>query len=87
MKAHVGTDVGCELVHDLVVTDAAALDSQLMDKLLHGNESATYGDKAYADEGKRVQYESHGIEWLVSRKVSEVTRLCWTIQPNRGFVA
>jgi len=68
MKAHVGTDTGYGLVHDVVITDAAVHDSQVMGELLHGEESAIYGDKAYADEGKRTQYELSGIEWHINRK-------------------
>jgi len=68
MKAHVGTDTRRGLVHRVVVTDAAVHDSQVMDSLVHGDETAVYGDKAYADETKRAEYESLGIKWRVSRK-------------------
>lgn len=68
MKAHVGTDTKRGLVHRIVVTDAAVHDSQVMDELVHGEESAVYGDKAYADEGKRAEYEDRGIQWRVNRK-------------------
>ena len=68
MKAHVGTDTKRGLVHRIVITDASVHDSQVMDDLLHGEESVVYGDKAYADEGKKSEYEERGIEWHVSRK-------------------
>jgi len=68
MKAHVGTDTKRGLVHRIVVTDASVHDSQVMDDLLHGEESVVYGDKAYADEGKKSEYVERGIEWHVSRK-------------------
>ncbi len=68
MKAHVGTDSKRGLAHSVVVTNAAVHDSQVMDDLLHGEESMVYGDKAYADEGKKSEYEERGIEWHVSRK-------------------
>lgn len=68
MKAHVGTDTKRGLVHRIVITDASVHDSQVMDDLLHGEESVVYGDKAYADEGKKSEYEASGIEWQVSRK-------------------
>jgi IS5 family transposase len=68
MKAHVGTDTGKGLVHRVVVTSAAVHDSNVMDQLLHGEEKAVYGDKAYAGEGRQKDYEARGIEWCVKRK-------------------
>jgi IS5 family transposase len=70
MKAHVGTDTGRGLVHSIVVTNAAVHDSQVMDELLHGEELAVYGDKAYASEEKRKEYEAKGIGWFINRKAN-----------------
>jgi len=70
MKAHVGTDTGRGLAHSVVVTDAAVHDSQVMDELLHGEEQAIYGDKAYASEEKKKEYEARGIEWCINRKAN-----------------
>ncbi len=68
MKAHVGTDTGRGLAHSVVVTDASVHDSRVMDELLHGEELAVYGDKAYASEGKKTEYETNGIKWCINRK-------------------
>jgi len=68
MKAHVGTDTGKGLVHSVVVTNAAVHDSKVMNELLHGEEEAVYGDKAYAGEERQKECESRGIEWRVKRK-------------------
>jgi len=68
MKAHVGTDTGKGLVHRIVVTDASVHDSQVMDKLMHGEEQTVYGDKAYTSEARRQEYEASGIRWCVNRK-------------------
>ncbi len=68
MKAHVGTDTGRGLAHSIVVTDAAVHDSQVMDKLLHGEEQAVYGDRAYTSEKRKQEYEARGIKWCVNRK-------------------
>jgi len=68
MKAHVGTDTRRGLVHRVVVTDASVHDSRVMDELLHGEERAVYGDKAYADEGKKMEYKARGVEWCINRK-------------------
>lgn len=71
MKAHVGTDTGKGLAHSVVVTDAAVHDSQVMDELLHGEEQAVYGDRAYTSEKKRQEYEVRGIKWCVNRKACQ----------------
>jgi len=68
MKAHVGTDTGKGLAHSVVVTDAAVHDSQVMGELLHGEEQAVYGDRAYTSEAKKKEYEARGIEWRVNRR-------------------
>lgn len=70
MKAHVGTDMERGLVHSIEITNAAVHDSQVMDDLLHGEEKAVYGDKAYSDTGKSQEFESRGIEWHIDRKGS-----------------
>lgn len=66
MKAHVGTDTGKGLVHDIVVTDASVHDSQVMDKLVHGEEEVVYGDRAYSSEKKKQEYEARGFKWCVN---------------------
>ena len=88
MKAHVGTDTRRGLVHRIIVTDASVHDSQVMDDLLHGEESIVYGDKAYADEGKRQEYEGNGIAWCINRKGSRWSPLSqkdkdWNHEQNR----
>jgi len=68
MKAHIGTDTRRGLAHSIVVTHAAVHDSQVMDKLLHGEEKAIYGDKAYSNVEKSKEFESKEIEWRIDRK-------------------
>jgi len=70
MKAHIGTDTGRGLAHSVVVTDAAVHDSQVMDELLHGEEEAVYGDKAYVSEEKKKEYEARGVKWCVNLKAN-----------------
>jgi IS5 family transposase len=70
MKAHVGTDTSRGLAHSVVVTDAAVHDSQVMDELLHGEEEAVYGDKAYVSEEKGTEYEARGVKWCVNLKAN-----------------
>ena len=68
MKAHVGMDTRKGLAHSVVVTDASVHDSQVMDELLHGEERAIYGDRAYTSDKKRQEYEARGINWCINRK-------------------
>lgn len=75
MKAHVGTDTRRGLAHSVVVTDAAVHDSRIMDKLLHGKELAVYGDKAYANDSKKTEYEAKGIDWCINRKANRGQKL------------
>ena len=75
MKAHAGTDTGKGLVHSIVVTDASVHDSRVMEELLHGEEKAVYGDKAYASEDRKKEYEASGIEWCVKRKAGRGRQL------------
>ena len=70
MKAHVGTDTRRGLVHSIAITDAGVHDSQKMEDLLHGEEKEIYGDKAYSNTVKRVEFEAQGIEWHIDRKSS-----------------
>ena len=70
MKAHVGTDIRRGLVHRVVVTNASVHDSRVMDGLLSGEETVVYGDKAYADEAKRKEYQERGVKWCINRKGS-----------------
>ena len=75
MKAHTGTDTKNRTVHTVVATTASVHDSQVMEDLMHGEEEAVYGDKAYADEAKRAEFEELGVKWCVSRKAGRGHRL------------
>jgi IS5 family transposase len=41
-----------------------------MDELLHGEEETVYGDKAYASEDKKTEYEARGVKWCVNLKAN-----------------
>jgi transposase, IS5 family len=47
MKAHVGVDSKSKIIHAVVATAANVADSQVMDDLLHGDETRVWGDQAY----------------------------------------
>lgn len=67
MKVHVGTDRQ-GLVHALTTTHAAASDLGQLPALLHGEERALYGDRAYWSEGDRQACEAAGMRYRVNRR-------------------
>ncbi len=67
MKLHIGTDTR-GIVHSLTTTDAATHDGTQLPALLHGAETAIYGDKAYWSAGARDQYAQAGVRFRVNRR-------------------
>lgn len=67
MKVHVGTDRQ-GLVHTLTTTHAAASDLGQLPALLHGEERALYGDRAYWSEGDRAACKAAGVRYRVNRR-------------------
>jgi IS5 family transposase len=67
MKLHIGTDRR-GIVHSVVATHAAASDLQQLPHLLHGEESALYGDQAYWKEADREAFEEQGVRYRVNRR-------------------
>ena len=47
MKAHVGVDAETKLIHAVEATAANVADSRVLPALLHGDETAVWGDQAY----------------------------------------
>ena len=50
MKLHIGVDSKTKRVHSAVATAANVHYSQMLDELLHGNETRVWGDSAYAGQ-------------------------------------
>ena len=50
MKAHIGVDSKTKLMHSVVATAANVHDSQVLEDLLHGNETRVWGDSAYTGQ-------------------------------------
>lgn len=70
MKAHIGADSKHGLVHSVICTTASVHDSVVGDELLHGDERAIYGDKAYANNEKRDLHKANGVAWRVNVKAA-----------------
>ena len=56
MKAHVGVDSKTKMIHSVVATAANVHDPQVLEDLLHGEETRLWGDSAYAGQ-KQVLHE------------------------------
>ena len=68
MKAHIGVDAKSGLVHTAGVTTGSVHDAKVMDNLIREDDTAVYGDKAYANDNKQRQAEAAGVLWAVKAK-------------------
>jgi IS5 family transposase len=55
MKAHIGADSQTKLIHSVVATAANVHDSQVLEDLLHGDETRVWGDSAYSGQGETIR--------------------------------
>ncbi len=67
MKLHIGADTRGS-VHSLTGTDAAHADINQLPALLHGDETALYGDRAYWSEDHRQCAKQAGVHYRVNRR-------------------
>jgi IS5 family transposase len=65
-EEHIGMDLK-GIVHSLKTTDATAADVTPMPELMHGEERAWYGDRAYWSEEDREFARSQGIRYRIIR--------------------
>lgn len=54
MKAHVAVDARHKLIHHVVATSGSVHDGKVLPQLLHGKETAVWGDAAYAGQGQVI---------------------------------
>lgn len=66
MKAHIGVDAKSGLVHSIDTTAAKTNDRVPFPKLLHGDEKALFGDKAYGKQEDKRMARANGILWAIS---------------------
>ncbi len=55
MKAHIGVDSQTKLIHSVAATAAYVHDSQVLPKLLHGQETRVWGDSASSGQREVIQ--------------------------------
>ena len=55
MKAHIGVDSKTRQIHSVVATAANVHDSQVLEDLLHGDETRVWGDSAYSGQTEAIR--------------------------------
>jgi IS5 family transposase len=68
MKAHIGVDSQSKLIHSVAVTAANVHDSQLLEDLLHGEETVVWGDSAYSGQTSVIRQCSPKARDLTNKK-------------------
>lgn len=68
MKAHIGVDSKTKLIHSIVATAANVHDSQVLDDLLHGDETRLWGDSAYAGQGDVLKKTAPAAKDFTNKK-------------------
>jgi IS5 family transposase len=68
MKAHIGVDVHSGVTHSLETSTAKLHDSQVWDKVLHGEETSVWADKGYVSAEREAAFKAPGKVWGVMRK-------------------
>ena len=80
MKAHIGVDSRTKLIHSVVVTPANIHDSQVLEDLLHGNETRVWGDSAYAGQKDKIREHAPQAKDFTQKKGSRYRQLTATEQ-------
>lgn len=68
MKAHVGVDSHSKLIHSVVATAANVHDSQVLDDLLHGEETRVWGDSAYAGQTEVIRQRAPNAKDFTNKR-------------------
>ena len=68
MKAHIGVDSQTKLIHSVAATAAHVHDSQVLPKLLHGQETRVWGDSAYSGQRDVIRQHAPQAQSFVQAK-------------------
>ena len=68
MKAHIGVDTRTKLIQSVAATAANVHDSQVLPKLLHGQETRVWGDAAYSGQRDVIRHHAPVPRVLSRRK-------------------
>ncbi len=70
MKAHIGVDSKNKLIHSVAATAANVHDSQVLEDLLHGDETRLWGESAYAGQKEVLKKYAPGAKDFSNKKGS-----------------
>jgi IS5 family transposase len=68
MKAYIGVDSKSKQIHSVVATAANVYDSQVLEDLLHGEETRVWGDSAYTGQGEVISRTAPGAQDFTHEK-------------------
>jgi transposase, IS5 family len=68
MKAHVGVDAESKLIHAVAATAANVADCRVLGELLHGEETAVWGDQAYQGQAEVLRQHAPKAEDRINRR-------------------
>ena len=75
MKAHIGVDAACGVVHSLTGTAANEADINQMAVVLHGEEKAVFADAGYTGAARRPEHAERAVSWNIAIKRSIIKAL------------
>ena len=75
MKAHIGVDSQSKLIHSVAVTPANTHDSQVLEDLLHGEETVVWGDSAYSGQKDQLKSSAPRAKDFTNKKGSRNRKL------------
>jgi IS5 family transposase len=85
-KAHVGVDLGSNIIRRVRLTTAAVADTTMGDELIVGDERAVYADKAYDTKARRQQLKARGAKDRISHRPNKHHALMpWQEKRNEGI--
>jgi IS5 family transposase len=68
MKMHIGVDSKLKLIHSVETTAANVHDSQLVEKLIHGDETRVWGDSAYLGQKDKIRAVAKRVRCFIQEK-------------------
>ena len=68
MKAHIGVDSKTKMIHSVVATAANVHYSQVLEDLLHGEETRVWGDSAYAGQQQVLREHAPNAKDFTNKK-------------------
>ena len=68
MKAHIGVDSKTQMIHSVAATASNVHDSQVLEDLLHGEETRVWGDSAYAGQQQVLDEHAPNAKDFTNKK-------------------